>query len=372
MRLTKRGNIWWVTQWDNTEKKQIRLSTGEIDKIAATEKALSLLAPLLTNKTADLVESAAMTVRKLRKSADRMTAGRIALGDCWEISPHTQTRNGRPLKDDTVTEYRRCWEKIVRFAADRGAVTTADLSERIVKDFLASVGNRSRIVCFDLGRAMFTRLGVDQSPWTQRPVKSPTAVHREPLSMDQVAAVLECVDKLAARKTPTADAAEFATFIRFALYTGLRLGDAATFPSVNFNRGAGELFRTMAKTGRHVRFPVHPDLTERLAGDDEYLFPSLAHKYLASKTCLTIRIRRLLKRVGIEGEPHQYCAHALRTTFASICASQGVPMPVIQSWLGHDCPSITRIYARVEDIKQKRLALAKFPTLGKKETPEDG
>ena len=59
----------------------------------------------------------------------------------------------------------------------------------------------------------------------------------------------------------------------------------------------------------------------------------------------------------------QYCAHCLRTTFASICAENQIPLPVIQSWIGHSSPTVTRIYARIEDIRVKRLALEKFPEL---------
>ncbi len=43
--------------------------------------------------------------------------------------------------------------------------------------------------------------------------------------------------------------------------------------------------------------------------------------------------------------------------------------PVIQSWLGHSSPTVTRIYARIEDIRVKRLALEKFPELWHKKKP---
>ena len=94
------------------------------------------------------------------------------------------------------------------------------------------------------------------------------------------------------------------------------------------------------------------------------LFPSLAAKYLHAPGVLTVRFRRMFARAGIAGEPGQFCAHCLRTTFASICAEAGVPLAVIQSWLGHTSPMVTRIYARVEDMRLKRAALAKFPNLG--------
>lgn len=372
MKLTKRGNTWWVTQWDNEKKKQIRMSTGETDRDRAEEKAYVLLSPVLMSKDADMVENAAARVQELRQKASKTTAGRITIADCWKLAPQTHSIKNRPLKQNTVDNYAYIWSAFVRYAQQLGATYTGDVTEQMIADYLKTIGGRSRIVCFDLGRAIFRRLGIVPSPWVYRPGKALQAVHREPLDMEQIDSILARVDDLARQRNSAPDAAEFAVFVRFLLYTGLRIGDAATFPAKQYNRQKGMLSRVTAKTTRAVTFPVHPDLAARISGDDEYLFPSMAKQYLRNSYVLTRRFRRLFDSVDIKGEPHQFCAHALRTTFASICASQGVPMPVIQSWLGHDCPSITRIYARVEDIKQKRLALAKFPTLGKKETPEDG
>lgn len=79
---------------------------------------------------------------------------------------------------------------------------------------------------------------------------------------------------------------------------------------------------------------------------------------------LTHWVRRVMRTAKIEGEPQQYCAHCLRTTFATICCEHGVPMAVIQSWLGHECQEVTRIYARFADDSLKRQAMAAFPDIG--------
>jgi integrase len=151
--------------------------------------------------------------------------------------------------------------------------------------------------------------------------------------------------------------------VRFLLYTGLRLGDAATARTDQIDWQEKTLTRTMAKTSRPVTFPLHPDLFKRLNAGNDYLFQALAKQYRKAPSALTLRFRRLFKLAGISGEKQQYCAHCLRTTFASICAENQIPLPVIQSWLGHSSPTVTRIYARIEDIRVKRQALEKFPTL---------
>jgi len=369
MKLYRRGKIWWVSQWDNTLEKQIRLSTGEEDKTRATTKALGLLAPLLTNRDADLVETAANTVQKLRKQSARETAGRIPLAECWDMSPKTTSAKGRTLKDNTVADYKRCWDCFVRFAAAKKVFTANEVTKELIAEYFQQLGPRSQVVCFDLGKGIFARLGIAPSPWQKRPGRNSPVTHREPLSMEQVKALLQRVDQLAAQKNSAEDAGEFAVFVRFLLYTGLRLGDAATFPADHYDESKGTLSRIMAKTGKMVTFPVHPDMVARLTAqvihpENAYLFPSIAAQYFRRRDVLSKRFRRLFDSVEVKGEPHQYCAHALRTTFASICATQSVPLAVIQSWLGHDSPSITRIYARVEDMRQKRAAMAKFPTLG--------
>jgi integrase len=151
--------------------------------------------------------------------------------------------------------------------------------------------------------------------------------------------------------------------VRFLLYTGLRLGDAATARTDQIDWQEKTLTRTMAKTSRPVTFPLHPDLFRRLQADNTYLFPAMAKQYRKAPSAITLRFRRLFATLGITGEKQQYCAHCLRTTFASICAENEIPLPVIQSWLGHSSPTVTRIYARIEDMRAKKAALTKFPTL---------
>jgi len=54
-------------------------------------------------------------------------------------------------------------------------------------------------------------------------------------------------------------------FVRFLLYTGLRLGDAATARTDQIDWQEKTLTRTMAKTSRPVTFPLHPDLFKPLS-----------------------------------------------------------------------------------------------------------
>jgi integrase len=359
MKLYLRGQVWWVTHWDG--KKQIRKSTGCTDKSQAEAVAFSILAPMLAAGDDRKIDAVAESIKK-SKAVDRAAnASGLRIADCWRLHPHTG-RNGRELKQSSIDAAQMCWRLFVEFCAERGLVTVADVTASTADEFLKSQTPRMRVVCYLYCRAMFARLGGKQ-PFISKPSAS-TPVHREPLTREQISALLARVDALATAKPVHADAPEFATFTRFLLYTGMRLGDAATMRVVQVDYEAGTIERIMAKTTRPVRFPLHPDIINRLPREGNFLFPSMAAQYQRDKTVISRRFSRAMKSCSIKGDAHQYCAHALRTTFASICAENGIPLAVIQSWLGHNCPSVTRIYARIEDMRAKRAALAKFPTLG--------
>lgn len=359
MKLYLRGQVWWVNHWDG--KRQVRKSTGCSDKSQAEAAAFSIFAPMLAADDDLKVDVVAESIKK-SKAVDRSAkASGLRLADCWRLHPHTG-RNGRELKQSSLDAAQMCWRLFVEFCAERGLVTVADVTASTADEFVKSRTPRMRVVCYLYCKAMFARLGGRQ-PFVSKP-SAPTPTHREPLTHEQIGALLQRVDALAAAKHPSADAAEFATFTRFLLYTGLRMGDAATIRVAQVDFKSGTIERIMAKTSRPVRFPLHPDILARLPREGDFLFPAMAAQYRREGHVITRRFARALESCNIRGVAHQYCAHALRTTFASICAENDVPLAVIQSWLGHNCPSVTRIYARIEDMRAKRAALAKFPTLG--------
>lgn len=359
MKLYQRGKTWHVTHWTGTE--QIRMSTGCTDRAEAERKAMTLLSPVVTQSDDEIrVATAAAICDKLARQRKKTVAEQVRLSECWSKYPHSSLK--RDLKPSTIEEARKAWECFVSFCHARGIATIEAVKPEIAREFLESRLPRWRMVCYIYCRVMFARIGMGSNPFAGlRPAVS-TPTHREPLTLEQIRSLLDEADRLAAQKKSGSDAAEFASFIRFLLYTGLRLGDAATAMVSQVDHDAGTIERVMAKTGRAVKFPLHPAILPALPRDGAYLFPSMASLY-SRGDALTRRIKRLFAMAEISGERHQYCAHALRTTFASICAENNVPLAVIQSWLGHGCPSITRIYARIEDMRQKRAAMERFPVL---------
>ena len=361
MRMFQRGKTWWYSF--GSKNNRVRQSTGCEDYEKA-KKLAEEICRILSIKDDDERQAAAIAIISVKRSkAKQEIAKGVMLADCWDRYPHIKSESGKAFKESTIRTSKQRWLAFVAYANSRNITHAANVTSKIAKQFLDTLAPRSRVITSFVCKAMFRRVGIVPNPF-DFPVEHGEIIHREPLTREQIKTLLDTVDKLEShRQSKQHHAAEFAVFVRFLLYTGLRLGDAATARTDQVDWQEKTLTRVMAKTSRPVTFPLHPDLFRRLQGDNPYLFPALARQYRKAPSALTLRFRRLFKLANISGEKQQYCAHCLRTTFASICAENQIPLPVIQSWLGHSSPTVTRIYARIEDIRVKRKALAKFPEL---------
>lgn len=347
--------------------KRIRISTGCTDYDEAVAKARRLLAPALLDHSAEEVEALAAKARRLRKEAGEARAGQVPLSEAWRRAAYRGAHGD--AKPSTLRHAKEAYECFARDAEAAGARTVGDLTREMLAAIFAARPVRQAQIMHLYSKAVCVRLGCPAEIWPPKPRRSRAeTTHREPLTMGQVSALLAEADRRAGLKPCKPDSAEFAQYVRWLLYTGLRMGDCATLRLADINTRTMTVSRRMAKTSRRVELPLHPALhpyvCQAVAEGREALFPMLAARYQHDPQALTRRFRRLFDAVEITGDPGQYCAHALRTTFASICAEAGVPLAVIQSWLGHTSPMVTRIYARVEDMRAKRAALAAFPDLG--------
>lgn len=361
MKLFQRNDIWWYSCGSGS--RRVRQSTGCEDYELAKKIANEVVNVISIENQAERFAAANAIIDAKRKTAQQKLSENVVLSNCWDLYPHLKTPAGKACKENTIKNHRLQWERFVRYAESKRVTMAAGVTPSLAKKYLETLLPRYKVVTYRTCKAMFRRVGIVPNPF-DFPVEHGETIHREPLTREQIKTLLDAADKLEShRQSKQHHAAEFAVFVRFLLYTGLRLGDAATAMSGQVDWQEKTLTRVMAKTSRPVTFPLHPDLFKRLQCDNPYLFPALARQYRKAPCALTLRFRRLFYKLGITGEKQQYCAHCLRTTFASICAENQIPLPVIQSWLGHSSPTVTRIYARIEDIRVKRKALAKFPEL---------
>ena len=96
----------------------------------------------------------------------------------------------------------------------------------------------------------------------------------------------------------------------------------------------------MTKDRDERAIPISDKLRERLGAIER------KGKYVwrpyKEEDSLTRSMSRLTKTLGIKGS-----LHTLRHTFGSFAAMSGVPVPVLQAWMGHDDISTTMIYSKL-------------------------
>lgn len=86
--------------------------------------------------------------------------------------------------------------------------------------------------------------------------------------------------------------------------------------------------------------PLLPYRYLRTPGPDNYLFPGRPYTAPVTRAALSIALSETTTALGLRN----ISPHSLRHTFASLLAKANVPIPALQSMLGHTDPKITMIY----------------------------
>ena len=148
---------------------------------------------------------------------------------------------------------------------------------------------------------------------------------------------------------------------------GLRLGDVATLRWSEIEGYAPnlvapdfylhEIIRVTRKTKAVVHIPIERELADYLrtqyeiSGQEEYILPDAARLYLEHQNVLNNRILGYLHSLGIQtqrsipGRTRKQSVkdfHSLRHCFCDYAGMRGVPLPVVQSIVGHLTASMTK------------------------------
>jgi integrase len=173
------------------------------------------------------------------------------------------------------------------------------------------------------------------------------------------------------------------------LYTGLRLGDAATLKWNEVDLQRHQIRRIPNKTKRRnpsvITIPIHSDLHNMLAAIPAaergvYVLPDCAKTYTGpARTLLVTHIQKHLRDCGIETtearevgqRPVVRCSfHSLRHTFVSLCRESGVALSVVESLVGHSNVAMTQHYSHTSELAAKN-AVAMLPAInGDTTTPK--
>ncbi|MBR2509156.1 MAG: tyrosine-type recombinase/integrase [Lentisphaeria bacterium] len=156
--------------------------------------------------------------------------------------------------------------------------------------------------------------------------------------------------------------------------TGLSEGDICLLKWSDIN--GNWISRKRKKTKVNLDIPIMPPLQNFLreqyaiSGEHEYVLPDHAAMYLENPDGISYRVKKFLESIGIkttrvfEGRQRATSVkdvHSLRHTFAYLAGCYQIPLPIVQSILGHMSPEMTKHYQAHADRKAKEKYLSQMP-----------
>ena len=226
-------------------------------------------------------------------------------------------------------------------------------------------------------RILGDKAGIDQNPWLSITRKAEHRQSRKELSEEEVLTVLGKFDD---KDFYLLNKEEMRVLFNLGVWTGLRLADCVLmeWSSIDFSRNRITCIplKTRNKTQRSVTIPIHPRLKEELDKalkweENNFVLPKVAERYQRNPSGVRKDALKVFDKAGLttteevkgniqrKQKANVYGFHSFRHSFVSFCAKAGVPLPVVQSIVGHGNPAVTRHYIHIgeESVKQAINAL---------------
>lgn len=234
-------------------------------------------------------------------------------------------------------------------------------------------------------KAVLSKIGMAVNPANEVPARKKNCISRKPYTQDEIDGVLaaicrgisipykykthgKVVEVMRPYSIPYPH--EIRLTIMLGAYCGMRCGDAVRMANTNYSNGF--LTYTPSKTdktsGKEVVVPVlKEELKEAFENCDGFLTPNIMNMHLKRPSELARLYHRIFEACGLH--TRQQCDgrnnasvggfHALRHSYATWCASAGVPIEVTRDVLGHASSMTTDIYFHI-DAKRKAAELGKI------------
>lgn len=158
------------------------------------------------------------------------------------------------------------------------------------------------------------------------------------------------------------------------LYTGLREGDVCNLRWLDIDLAQGIIRIVQRKTKRAVSIPIMGKLEEFLRASEPktgFVFPDQRQVYLRNSSGFSDRIHKFLESLGIstrvlaDGRCRKSSTkdfHSCRHTFCWLAGQAGIPLPTVQSIVGHMTPEMTAHYSAHVTEAQKREQIRRMET----------
>lgn len=284
----------------------------------------------------------------------------LALWDAFELFKAKPRK--RAVSERVYNDYRNMWNNFVIFVNRNfpDVKYMSEITKAIAEKFLAEerkkgLAERSYNERITKLRTIFSALseeaGLRKNVWQQVDKMSEGHISKRPFTKTQLKQIF------------SAAKGEMRTLCMIGLYTGLRLGDAATLKWSEIDFENMVIVRLPNKTKhlkKNVEIPLLGELCDELkrvkseqnGRESVYVVPEIAENYLTVND-ISKKIQVLFRNAGIETQIDRekcsrkttvYGFHSFRHTFVSLCAANGIPMNVVMELVGHRSVMVHEVY----------------------------
>jgi len=375
--LVKRGDI-YMARWVRDGKVYTR-TTEKSDKKEAAEKMRDFLEPFQHKNDAEKLASIATKIEGAETQAESLLPSLSILNTFKAyIDSSNRPDSGARTMKDYESEFNRFADWMKEHHPEIKELRL--VTHEIASSFAGHLGKTLSSCSFNKYLVLLRRIWkvlsknsearLKLNPWDDiRPKLLATHSRRE-LTVEELSKVIASVS------------GEMRLLFAIGIYSGLRLGDAATLKWGNVDLVRRTIIVTPSKTARRanakqVKIPIHETLYRLLCDVPQsrrirFVLPELSSLYLRENTKgadLSKRIHSVFSDCGIKTactvEGYSRCGvdvgfHSLRHTFVSLSANAGVPMAMVQALVGHSNPAMTRHYLH-EDFKSVQAAVYALP-----------
>ena len=311
---------------------------------------------------------------------------KVKLENVWELYINSPSRP--QSSDGTLGNYKRNWNhfKIWLSFEHPSVLSISQIDSEIAKDYAEKLWNEkisANTYNYHIGalklifRILGDKAGIDHNPWLSITRKVEHKQSRKELSESEVLTVLETFDD---DSFYLLNKDEMRVIFNIGIWTGLRLIDCVLveWSSIDFERNRITCIpqKTRNKTQKSVAISIHPRLKDEFEKalkwkENNFVLPKVVERYQRNPSGVRKDALKVFTKAGLttteevkgniqrKQKANIYGFHSFRHSFVSFCAKAGVPLPVVQSIVGHGNPAITRHYIHIgeESVKQAINAL---------------
>ncbi len=338
----------YLAKWTFAGKTYVR-STKTHDRDEAEKKLDEFVKPFLEQDAIAVAENLLAKVRTLEKrheNEEQKTAKQIPLESMFD--QYIETVGSENLSENTQANYRSYVSQFILWLNEHfknvrtiGQVTSEETTAFMKHLETTRTGNTVNAYLTTF-KTMFKVLLHNATMWNFQFKKPVMKYERRALTSQELKRLLKHVAK----------DNDLNVLFHIGIYTGMRVSDCAMlkWKDIDLDHRVISIVPIKVKRyGKRIYIPIHPklfNLLKRLSkgvtNREEYVSSLNAHRY--ANNYLGYVLKEVFTSCGINDKKNHLSFHVLRHTFVSVAANHGVPLPIVQSIVGHSCTSMTERY----------------------------